>query len=80
MPGKKDVRVGEADSGFVTVEKGATINTGDYNSTKVSVSVTLPINPTAQQVDDAKRTVRIADRIVDAEMERQVKAIDDNLK
>lgn len=60
-------------NGFVTVEKSITKNLGDYNSAKVTVGVQLPLHPTKEEIDKAKKTLVVAHDIVDNEMATQVK-------
>lgn len=58
--------------GKVYVEKGVTKNMGDYNSARVTVGITLPLEPTDQEIADAVKTITIASDLLDAELEKQV--------
>lgn len=57
----------------VYYEKSLTKNLGDYNSAKITVGITLPINPTKEDIVQIKSTIEIADDIVTKELEVQVK-------
>lgn len=48
----------------VTYEGALTINTGNFENTKITVGITLPVNPTPQEIADAKETMEIAKSIV----------------
>lgn len=61
-----------SESGLIHYEKGVTKNMGDYNSAKVSVGITMPFNPTAKQIEEAKATITLCCKIVDSEIEAQV--------
>ena len=66
----KDLR----DSGCtVYMEKSVTKNMGDYNSAKVTVGATLPINPTFDEIEQVKKTLVKASEILDEEIAVQVK-------
>lgn len=56
----------------VYYEKSVTKNMGDYNSAKVTVGITLPINPTKEEIEYIKDTIEVADEIVTDEIENQV--------
>jgi hypothetical protein len=66
-------------NGLVYVEKGITKNMGDFNSTRVTVGITLPFNPTDEQIKSADVTLMIAHKIVDGEMEKQIAEISGEL-
>jgi hypothetical protein len=53
----------EKSMGFVTVEGGITKNLGDYNSARISVSVSLPCDPT---VAGAKKAYTKISQLVDS--------------
>lgn len=57
----------------VYYEKSVTKNLGNYESAKVTVGVTLPIEPTAEEVTRIKHTLEIGDEIVTKELEIQIK-------
>jgi len=58
--------------GTVYVEKGVTKNMGDFNSARVTVGVTLNINPTKAEIAEAKATITVVTEMLDTELERQV--------
>ena len=57
----------------VYYEKSVTKNLGNYESAKVTVGVTLPIEPTSEEVALVKKTLEIGDEIVTQELEIQIK-------
>mgnify|MGYP001160454111 FL=1 len=59
----------------VYYEKSITKNLGNYESTKVTVGVVLPISPTEKDVADFKATLEVADGIVTDELAIQLKDI-----
>lgn len=59
----------------VYYEKSLTKNLGNYESAKVTVGVTLPINPTSDELAQIKKTIEVADTLVQTELELQVKEI-----
>jgi len=59
----------------VTYEKSLTKNLGNYESAKITVAVTLPIDPTPDEIAVIKKTLEVADGIVTDELEVQVKEL-----
>lgn len=59
-------------------EKSVTKNLGNYESAKVTVGVTLPIQPTDEEVSLIKKTLEIGDEIVTKELEVQLKELLDS--
>lgn len=59
----------------VYYEKSLTKNLGNYESARVTVGVTLPINPTGSDVAAVKATIEVADNIVTDELEIQLKEL-----
>lgn len=59
----------------VYYEKSLTKNLGNYESAKVTVGVTLPINPTSDELTQIQKTIEVADKLVQTELELQVKEI-----
>ena len=59
----------------VYYEKSLTKNLGNYESAKITVGVTLPINPTDDEVALIKKTLEIGDEIVTEELEVQLKEL-----
>ena len=64
----------------VYYEKSVTKNLGNYESAKITVGVTLPMNPTKEEVAAINKTIEVADAIVTEELEVQVKEILDKDK
>lgn len=59
-------------------EKSVTKNLGNYESAKVTVGVTLPIQPTDEEIVLIKKTLEIGDEIVTNELEIQLKELMDD--
>lgn len=68
----KDLRVGGTS---IYYEKSVTKNLGNYESAKVTVGVTLPIEPTDEEVALVRKTLEIGDEIVTKELELQLKEL-----
>ena len=62
----------------VYYEKSVTKNLGNYESAKVTVGVTLPIQPTDEEVTLIEKTLEIGDEIVTKELELQLKELIDD--
>jgi hypothetical protein len=73
----KPATIPESNNGTVTIEKGVTKNLGDYNSARIAVSITLPIDYTPEHLDAAKRTIVVINEVIDEEIENQVAMIED---
>lgn len=73
-----DVSVQE--EGYVYYEKSLTKNLGDYNSAKVTIGVTLPINPTKDTLAKIESTFEIADKMITKELEIQISDVIDDHK
>ena len=71
----KDLRNG---NGTIYYEKSVTKNLGNYESAKVTVGVTLPINPSDEEIAEIKKTLEIGDNIVTDELEVQLKELIDS--
>lgn len=71
----KDLRVGGC---TIYYEKSVTKNLGNYESAKVTVGVTLPIDPTEEEVAEIKKTIELGDSIVTDELEVQLKELIDS--
>lgn len=54
-------------------EKSITKNLGNYESAKITVGVTLPLEPTAEELKAVSRTFIQADEVVTKELELQLK-------
>lgn len=59
----------------VYYEKSVTKNLGNYESAKVTVGVTLPLNPTKSEIASIQKTLEIGDEIVTEELEVQLKEL-----
>ena len=71
----KDLRNGNC---TIYYEKSVTKNLGNYESAKVTVGVTLPINPSDAEIAEIKKTLEIGDNIVTDELEVQLKELIDS--
>ena len=71
----KDLRNGNC---TIYYEKSVTKNLGNYESAKVTVGVTLPINPLDEEIAEIKKTLEIGDNIVTDELEVQLKELIDS--
>ena len=71
----KDLRNGNC---TIYYEKSVTKNLGNYESAKVTVGVTLPINPSDEEITEIKKTIEIGDNIVTDELEVQLKELIDS--
>jgi putative transposon-encoded protein len=56
-------------------EKSVTKNLGNYESAKVTVGVTLPINPTKDELEAIQSTIEVADDLITEELEVQLKEL-----
>lgn len=65
----KSMRVGNCN---IYYEKSITKNLGNYESAKITVGVTLPIDPTAEELEMVSKTFEKADEIVTKELEVQL--------
>lgn len=61
---------------YVYMEKSMTKNLGDYNSTRISVGLTVQVDPTPEELKALKKTVSIVNDVLDAEIEEQAKAFE----
>ena len=71
----KDLRNGNC---TIYYEKSVTKNLGNYESAKVTVGVTLPINPSDEEIAEIKKTLEVGDNIVTDELEVQLKELIDS--
>lgn len=71
----KDLREG---GNNIYYEKSVTKNLGNYESAKVTVGVTLPIQPTDEEVALIRKTLEVGDEIVTKELEIQLKELLDD--
>jgi hypothetical protein len=63
--------------GMVYIEKGVTKSMGDYQFAKVTIGLSLPINYSEDDLAEAKRTIKVLDKIVTKELEKQVDSLFD---
>ena len=68
----KELREGKCN---IYYEKSVTKNLGNYESAKVTVGVTLPIDTTDEEVALVKKTLELGDNIVTEELEVQLKEL-----
>lgn len=59
----------------VYYEKSITKNLGNYESAKITVGVTLPVQPTEDEVGLVKSTLEVADKIVTEELVVQLREL-----
>lgn len=70
---KSTSRKEDKSMGFVTVEGGVTKNLGDYNSARISVSVSLPCLPTVKGAEEAYIKIsELVDRLLDEEYQKAI--------
>lgn len=63
----------QGSEGYVTVEGGITKNLGDYNSARISVSVSLPCAPTINGAKEAyKKISELVDDLLNEEYEKAI--------
>ena len=63
------------ETGTVYIEKSVTKNMGEYNFTRITVGVALPINADEQLITDAELTISKVNGIIDNELDRQIDEI-----
>lgn len=63
--------------GLVHIEKGITKNIGDFNSARITIGMTLPLNYTNQDLKEARKALVVVSDIIDAEMEHQIEELSD---
>ena len=56
----------------VTVEKSLTKNLGNYNSARVSISVTLPVNFEPKMLEDAMKDIATITTELDHRLEAEI--------
>jgi hypothetical protein len=56
----------------VYVEKSITKNLGDYNSAKITVGITLYVNPTDEEIEAAEKTIEVASSVVNDRLELEL--------
>lgn len=61
--------------GSVYFEAGLTINTGNYENVKVTIGMTLPVNPTLTDISEAQRTLQMTKELVVEELHKNAEEI-----
>jgi len=61
--------------GTVTFSKGMTKSLGDFSSARITVSMTLPIYHTEEDVEAARKSMRKCVQLVDEEFDAQVEEV-----
>lgn len=59
----------QAQPGSVFVEKGGTFNLGNYNSYKMSIGMTLPVNYTEADLKNARKALKKSAELVQEELD-----------
>lgn len=75
-PVPTEAHVEERPNNYVYMEKSITKNLGDYNSSKITVGITVQVNPTKEELKAVKATVVVLNELLDKEMAEQVKAFE----
>jgi hypothetical protein len=71
----KEPDITRTEDGYVYYEKSLTKNLGNYESAKITIGVTLPIEPDEKMLAKIQKTFEIADELITAELEVQVKDV-----
>ena len=61
----------------VYVEKSVTKNMGDYNSARVSIGMTVPVDPTDDELNKLHEAATIGIEIVDELLTKEITALED---
>jgi hypothetical protein len=61
--------------GMVYLEKGVTKSMGEFQFAKVTVGMSLPINYSEADLEEAKKSIRVIDKVITKELEKQVDAL-----
>lgn len=64
-----------SERGMVYYEKGLTKSIGSFEFARITVGLWLPLNPTRQEITDASKTIRVADNLIDKEIDEQLNAL-----
>lgn len=75
MPVKKESKDIKIRDTSIYYEKSVTKNLGNYESAKITVGVTLPINPTKEELEAVDITIRKADILITKELIIQIDEI-----
>lgn len=59
------------EDGYVYVEKSVT-KSENYKSVRVTVGLTVPINPTEEQLESAKETVSVVCEVLDEKLNSEI--------
>ena len=61
---------------YVYMEKGVTKNLDNYNSARITIGITVQVNPTEEELKAVSKTIKIVNNILDIEMDEQVKGLE----
>ena len=78
MPTKKSPIIGlkeKRSENYVYLEKSITKNLGDYNSAKITVGITVQVNPTPEELKEVTKTLEVLNVFLDKEIDEQVKSL-----
>ena len=74
-PERTKAKITKTEEGSVYYEKSLTKNLGNYESAKITIGVTLPVNPTSSFLEEVQKTFEVADDLITKELEIQVKDV-----
>jgi len=77
MPVKKSDVIEQKQNLSVYYEKSTTKNLGNFESVKITVGVSLPANPTKEDIKAIQKTIEIADELVTEELTTQLDELKD---
>lgn len=72
---EEPIELKTAEIGKVYYEKSVTKNMGDFNSARVTVGIELPIEHTENDVTNVRVTIKLLDKMVTKELERQIEEL-----
>ena len=75
LPDKTKPMITRTEVGSIYYEKSLTKNLGNYESAKVTIGVTLPLNPSDSILEEVQKTFELADDLITKELEIQVKDV-----
>jgi len=62
-------------SGSVSVSSSVTLNLGNYESARIEAGLTLPLNPSKEDIKNAKKTFQKAWSVVEEELGEQASEV-----
>lgn len=74
-PERTKAKITKTEEGSVYYEKSLTKNLGNYESAKITIGVTLPVEPSDDLLDRVQATFELADDLISKELEIQVKDV-----